>query len=225
MVRDTNGAHDGWFWSYYSSDPPQQPDSDDFPLNYPDSGFGLYCVRCHGSAETTLTFASTANIEGFPGEPMVYAVDDSWMTAREPETVPHPNEEHDIDTTPGIRQALEDGTINQEFLDYFDQFPAQARSEIANLPPETRDRVVSKEHRQFFSSDQCLSCHSGDNSHFGPNMIKDDVDISPMGEWRWSMMGLAGRDPIFFAQLGGAKPSTGHINEPAQCFDSQAARY
>src|SRR5262249_57419502 len=27
------------------------------------------------------------------------------------------------------------------------------------------------------------------------------VNVSPYGEWRWSPMGLAGRDPIFFAQL------------------------
>ena len=30
----------------------------------------------------------------------------------------------------------------------------------------------------------------------------DKVNVSPYGEWRWSPMGLAGRDPIFFAQLG-----------------------
>jgi hypothetical protein len=27
------------------------------------------------------------------------------------------------------------------------------------------------------------------------------VNLSPNGEWRFSMMGLAGRDPIFFSQL------------------------
>ena len=29
----------------------------------------------------------------------------------------------------------------------------------------------------------------------------DGYNISEYGEWRWSPMGLAGRDPIFFAQL------------------------
>lgn len=208
MVRDTNGAHDGWFWSYFSSNPenktppvPQPPDNDDFPFNYPNSGFGLYCVRCHGSAETTLTFAATGNIEGFPGQPILYAVDDSWKTDTTPDPVPHPNRS-DADGLPGaVRQALSEGVINQEFLDYFNQFPAQSKGEIAKLPPVTRDRVVAKQHRQFVSSSQCLSCHSGDTSPFGPNMVKDGVDISPWGEWSWSMMGLAGRDPIFFAQM------------------------
>ena len=26
------------------------------------------------------------------------------------------------------------------------------------------------------------------------------MNVSPFGEWRWSPMGLAGRDPIFYAQ-------------------------
>lgn len=209
MVRDTNGSHDGWFWTYFSSNPdnneppiPQQPDSDDFPFNYPDSGFGVYCVRCHASAAEDLTFATTANIEGFPGEPLVYEVDDSWMTDRQPDPVPHPNDTNDIEVLPqAIKQALQEGTINQDFLQYFDQFPAQTKDEISFLPPVTQDRVVAQSHLQFLSSDQCLSCHSGDTSPFGPNMVKDGVDISPWGEWRWSMMGLAGRDPIFFTQM------------------------
>ena len=50
-------------------------------------------------------------------------------------------------------------------------------------------------------------------------MIKDETDISPFGEWSWSMMGLAGRDPIFYAQLEseGALHSQpgGDFSEPA----------
>jgi hypothetical protein len=33
----------------------------------------------------------------------------------------------------------------------------------------------------------------------GPQML--NINVSPYGEWRWSPMGLAGRDPNFFAQL------------------------
>lgn len=199
MVRDTEGSHDGWFWSYYASG--QQPDKDEYPFNYPDSGFGVYCVRCHGSALSQLTFVSTNNIAGFPGKPLVYTVDDSWMTDTTIDPVAHPNDVNDPVLTRRLQQALAEGTINQEFLDYFKQFPAQTRSQIQSLPPVTEDRVVAKAHREMVSSDQCMSCHSGDTSPFGPNMLKDGVDISPWGEWRWSMMGLAGRDPIFFAQL------------------------
>jgi hypothetical protein len=32
-------------------------------------------------------------------------------------------------------------------------------------------------------------------------VILPDVNVSPYGEWRWSPMGLAGRDPVFYSQL------------------------
>ena len=34
-----------------------------------------------------------------------------------------------------------------------------------------------------------------------PTKEGNGVNVSPYTEWRWSPMGLAGRDPIFFAQL------------------------
>ena len=34
-----------------------------------------------------------------------------------------------------------------------------------------------------------------------PQYGEPGIHISPYGEWRWSPMGLAGRDPIFYAQL------------------------
>ena len=60
----------------------------------------------------------------------------------------------------------------------------------------------------YLTSDQCMGCHSGLSTGFGPVMFLDTspsyktgLNVSPYGEWRWSPMGLAGRDPIFFAQL------------------------
>lgn len=209
MIRDKAGAYDGWYWTYFSSNPdnldppvPQEPDNDEYPFKYPDSSFGAYCVRCHASAVNTLTFVSTENIEGFPGEPKTYEVDDSWMVGELDPTIPHPNEIHDPSEIPASTlQALSEATANQEFLAYFDQFPAAERATVDHLPGESTDLVVAKAHRQFTSSSQCMSCHSGDTSPFGPNMVLNDTDLSPHGEWRWSMMGLAGRDPIFYAQM------------------------
>lgn len=80
-----------------------------------------------------------------------------------------------------------------------DQFPVQKSSEVVPILPVSTSHVVADGHRQFTSSDQCTSCHAGDNSPFGPNMLKADTDISPWGEWSWTMMGLAGRDPISYA--------------------------
>ena len=34
-----------------------------------------------------------------------------------------------------------------------------------------------------------------------PDGSTPTMNVSPFGEWRWSPMGLAGRDPIFYAQL------------------------
>jgi hypothetical protein len=203
MVRDSDGSVDGWYWSYYNSNPsgsnppsPQQPDNDDFPFNYPDSGFGSYCVRCHASAERQLTFITTENIEGCPGEPIEYEVDDSWMTDEDgPGEDPHPNEGGQIAPRPITTST------NEDWLAFYPQFGNVRRSEVAHIPPVTTDRAVADGHREFVSSDQCMSCHAGDNSPFGPNMILNGFDLSPFGEWRWSLMGLAGRDPVFYAQV------------------------
>lgn len=203
MVRDKAGSVDGWYWSYYGSDPPQAPDNNDFPFPYPNSGFGLYCVRCHGSAENLLTFASTDNIEGFPGSPIRYEVDDSWKNLGGAVPDPHPNakEIRDLVQYVATRTKADPSFVNSEWLAQYPQFPAGQASEVEHLLPVSAARVVAKKHNQFMTSDQCLSCHSGDNSPFGPNLIKDNVDVSPHGEWKWSMMGLAGRDPIFYSQL------------------------
>ncbi len=92
---------------------------------------------------------------------------------------------------------------------------------------ETFDHVVPYGRpagpQQFLTSDQCAGCHdaTGTISDTGradipamlyPNALQTcdpgsnpptncKVNVSPNGEWRYSMMGLSGRDPIFLAQL------------------------
>lgn len=83
--------------------------------------------------------------------------------------------------------------------------------EVQTLPSQWLDHVPSRpgKPQHFLTSDNCLGCHGGlggppyGNTMFlqtGPN-YGDGFNISEYGEWRWSPMGLAGRDPIFFAQL------------------------
>ena len=62
--------------------------------------------------------------------------------------------------------------------------------------------------QEFVTSDQCSGCHDATGTLTGvrPRMISEADDgslknLSAFGEWRYSMMGLAGRDPVFFAQL------------------------
>lgn len=101
--------------------------------------------------------------------------------------------------------------VNQAFLKSFPQIPALKESDIKKFPRQWLDHAVQKSGvpREFVTSDNCLGCHGGlSGDTFGTVMFittgpnyGDGYDISQYGEWRWSPMGLAGRDPIFHAQL------------------------
>ena len=73
MVRDRSGSKDGWFWGYHGTG--DGVDGNEYPFNYPDAGFGQYCVRCHASAEKLFTFSALRNIAGEGGNPISYLVD------------------------------------------------------------------------------------------------------------------------------------------------------
>jgi hypothetical protein len=239
MVKDSAASHDGWFWSNPGKG--QKPSNCyDYPFDHPVSGFGLYCVRCHASAKTTgdtneYTFASLRNIEGFPGEPILFRVDDSWRKKHAPKEVTESAtpEEKAAESLAGLQDAGSlDGAhprctntshpemcmpvLNKEFLALFPSIPTRPRKEVLHFPSVTHDWVVrrsaDKQHTQpFVTSNQCMSCHAGLMAPFGPTMFfptsetdsyeAPGVHLSPYGEWRWTPMGLAGRDPVFFAQL------------------------
>lgn len=220
MIKDSGGGTpDGWYWSFFDSNPsgaepplPQEIDSDAFPFRYPDSDFGVYCVRCHTSAASEQTFSDLANIEGYPGEPLEYPNDGTWVNDDDPGDEAHPNlhQIRDLSAFVLAGAQADDQYVNAAWLETYDQFPEIPADQVQRIPGVTTDHVVSNRDRLFMSSDQCLSCHAGQNPIYGPtfepNMFVPDgdgggVDISPFTEWRWSMMGLAGRDPIFYAQL------------------------
>jgi hypothetical protein len=86
------------------------------------------------------------------------------------------------------------------------------------LVSEWYDTVVQNPQGQksqmFVTANQCFGCHDAtQNNATIPNMVYPqvyptakgqtelNVNVSPYGEWRSSMMGLSGRDPVFFAQL------------------------
>ncbi len=209
MVRDQNASKDGWFWGYHGTG--GAVDNNEYPYDYPNAGFGQYCVRCHASTEDMFTFAALRNIEGEAGDPVSYRVDDSW--------IPQPDAEDDDGQSHADLAAGPDAAalaaskpgrdINPEFVALFDSIAPVAPEDVIAIPPVTYDHVIAGPDGpgQFLTSDQCLSCHDGQALPFGPNMIipaNEDhelINLSPYGEWNWSMMGLAGRDPIFFAQL------------------------
>jgi hypothetical protein len=206
MIKDAKGSRDGWFWGEFWTKPSLMPfDDHTYPFNYPAAGFGLYCTRCHASAEKESTFSSLSNIKGAAGDPLTFRVDDSWRTAsaatlrRVRSHAPAP---------PDAPPPAPVVAPNPAFLQTFRMIGPVAPQAVVRLPNETWDLVVppAGAPASFVTSNQCQSCHSAALSPFGPTMYlpaKGDngVNVSPYTEWRWSPMGLAGRDPIFFAQL------------------------
>ena len=100
-------------------------------------------------------------------------------------------------------------SINPNFVATFSQ-PLET-SKVKSFPSRWSDHVIQEAHKtsHYITSDNCLGCHGGlggappDVTMFiktGP-AYGDGYNVSEYGEWRWSPMGLAGRDPIFFAQL------------------------
>jgi len=242
MIKDSKGAQDGWYWAEIWD--AQCIDNNNPPFAYPYAGFGLYCVRCHASAEKEHTFTYANNIKGFPGDPDSYYVDLSWASApvtphsaapaqpcseaaesdRDVATAGHNTDATDVQEQTLFREiaALRPPAVDPKFAGFYRSIAPVPFDKVQKFPGETYDHVYpqnigppdskpapSPNPNQFLTSDQCMGCHSGGT--YGNVMLytgtkQSDgstpmMNVSPYGEWRWSPMGLAGRDPIFYAQL------------------------
>ncbi len=199
MIKDAKGSADGWWWAELWIG--MSFDNHQWPFQYPNAGFGIYCVRCHASAEKESTFSALNNIEGFPGDPLTFRVDDSWRD-ESPTKVRHAQPPKPAPPTPIVAP-------NPSFLQTFRSIPPVDANKVQRIPNESWDHVPAPPKnttQMFMTSDQCQSCHSAAISPFGPTMWLTNkagkgINVSPYTEWRWSPMGLAGRDPIFYAQL------------------------
>jgi hypothetical protein len=218
MIRRASASRDGWFWGevYTGMFPTPAPPPAKPPVltAYPNAGFGLYCLRCHASADKAQTFSALDNIKGFAGTPLIYRVDDTWRTpppgeALPPTAAPSVVPEHEKNKVePGV--AATPGTTAH----------ALAPQAFQTFPAEPLDTQLAHRHGPplFLTSDQCMGCHSaasgpptGPTMWFAPNPRVSPTpapnggpvgaNVSEYGEWRWSPMGLAGRDPVFFSQL------------------------
>jgi hypothetical protein len=243
MIKDSKGAADGWYWAEMWD--AQCVDDNNPPFAYPFAGFGLYCVRCHASAEKEHTFTYENNISGFPGDPDSYFVDLSWaVSSGSGGHAPPPAQPcgesavsdkdlatagHNADSSNVQEQALfrimaslTTPTVDPKFAAFYKSIAPVPLDKVRKFPGETYDHVFprnigaleskpapSPNPNQFLTSDQCMGCHSAGT--YGNVMIytgttQQDgstpvMNVSPYGEWRWSPMGLAGRDPIFYAQM------------------------
>lgn len=119
---------------------------------------------------------------------------------------------------------------NSPFANLFHLLGApRPRDQIAAMPPATYDNVWVKPGAptaasQYITSDQCVGCHTAGGTGLQFDMTQPATDrqllnISPYGTWRGSPMGLAGRDPVFFAQLA-SEIETFHHESSAMVQDT-----
>lgn len=108
---------------------------------------------------------------------------------------------------------------NADFVAVFSELTAPVSvTQVRAFPSQWSDHVFSRKGGpdstntspdEFITSDVCMACHGGlGGSPYPVTMFVktgpaygDGFNVAPYGEWRWSPMGLAGRDPIFHAQL------------------------
>ena len=205
MVKDRKASFDGWYWSYHA--PGYTPDNP--AIDYPDSGFGLYCLRCHASAAKESTFIDVRNVEHDPITFRISSPPPIPGAVAEP-----PKNEHQkmSETSPFAAGQFAKPRLSPDpnFLKLFAGLSVVSPKAVKSFPGESLDHVIPEAGgpKGFLTSSQCLGCHgaSGENMalQYGPYGNKP-VNLSPYTEWRASLMGLSGRDPIFHAQLESEK--------------------
>lgn len=200
-----------WFptyWGYSVNDVP-----------FPNYEFGNYCSYCHASAQGESTFASFTNLLGqeirYPwtpqmlpkGAPLPPDFDEHARAQAAPTSTcpsnPFPLPRDMDNPLPGYQQRFPE--LNPTYNEVWE----------TRLPSRTWDHAVSHlgnasvapASSQYLTSDQCEGCHEagGSGQLAVPYMVEEgprgQTDLSPFAEWGASPMGLAGRDPIFHAQL------------------------
>lgn len=212
MVRDGTASRDGWFWGWYGW-PALQLDDPPPPSNaLPNMGFAAYCLNCHASAESFSTFSALDNIAGQPGEPFNY-LSQSFFTEK---TLPTHHRLVALAADAVTRLGQPRHGYDPAMLAGFQLGTATPPSwdNVVKMPSEAYDHVWTKGEKAtgFLTSDQCVGCHDAGSTglqfdmtvpapYWLPQWRDKLINLSPYGEWRSSPMGLAGRDPIFFAQL------------------------
>ena len=220
MVRAAKASHDGWFWGWFGWD----VSVPDWPARagnaLPEMGFGQYCTNCHASAREHSTFSSLGNLKGEPGTFLNFLSQDAWLRDRFNVPTPLPAEAVDHHQAVGLEGLSAFKPVRADELARIKDYLAAlglSRSRMPDtvsavpLPSATYDNVWvpaggPTAHSTFVTSDQCVGCHSagGTGLHLDMTVPGPDgklLNLSPYALWRNSPMGLAGRDPLFYAQL------------------------
>ncbi len=234
MVRDSAAARDGWFWAavgWKGWQPDWPPPASNSPSQ---SGFGQYCTNCHASATDNQTFASLSNIKGEPGTFLSFLSQDFYQFQSD-QVFTHFSQilPHDRLRMEARRRlmAAPPPRPNPDFLQALGQpggMPDISHPGLT-MPSQSFDHVWipgdgPNPASTFVTSDQCVGCHTAGGTGLQYEMTTPAPDgrlanLSPFGTWRTSPMGLAGRDPIFFAQLA-SEVQTFHPDTSPQVQDT-----
>ena len=202
MVKDSQGAHDGWWWGSWSRTLAEVKQLDwpppvNFP--YPWQGFGYYCVNCHASAESELTFSDPENVLGDPEDFPTFLFIDA------PPAISPGSGDHAVELVPSHHTAVlsaaggDDGcgecdgppaevdrvtrplrTYAAGFTEVFAtpglEPPDWKGSRGFTMPPEPYDHVGygPGDPRMFVTSDQCVGCHAA-----GSTGVQLDMTLQP----------------------------------------------
>jgi hypothetical protein len=206
MVREANASFDGWYWSGYSGEANTVPTLGN--TAYPSAGFGNYCINCHASAASNSTYSTQRNVEGT--NTITYL--NVMLTMANPTSIREDTHKAK-ETRKGGPPILPTVTFDNELLKILASWWQTTNTlTYRHFPGETWDHVMAMKNgpEQFITSDQCIGCHDGTGNiaPYPANMIypasgspTPAYNVSPYGEWRASLMGLSGRDPVFFSQI------------------------
>ena len=217
FIRDSKSFSTGWFAGWWGAGGRiDWPAASSNPLTSMGDGGQGFCFNCHGSTTPGNTFASINNIAGHPA---------TFLTQLAPMSsqAPAAPAQHQRNAIPLVNLATLDqklGATSPEFLKTYGAGIGHAGIgklvTPANMPSQTYDSVLipgTGPVDHFMTSTQCVGCHQANATGLQLDMLDftpgptgangDDkpVSISPYSLWSSSPMGLAGRDPIFYAQL------------------------
>ena len=218
MVKKNGASHDGWFWVIYFKEEFRSMDTMG-TFSY------SFCLTCHASTTGQNTFVSYQNLTGqnansIDGKSYIQVADPLFM-----------QNILDADSPMSGDMKSHRQTINPAFEKQYSEKKIYNGGEVPQYSPTATGPVFpnsSYDHvwndveplqptRSYITSDNCIGCHDATNlvETETPNMLVREAVLDPVtgksdnrmlnlsvyGEWRSSPMGMAGRDPIFFAQL------------------------